>query len=73
MATIQKLLSVNQAVKLMHGRDSKCRRLLHEWGVIRDMDGTRVVIWQDVLDKLREGDEDTHHRREYRTRSYRQR
>lgn len=47
------ILSVTQAVKAMHGRDSKCREQLRRWGIIRDMNGTRCVIWGDVLDSLR--------------------
>jgi hypothetical protein len=52
--TPHSILSVNQAVKAMHGRDSRCRRQLRDWGVIRDMGGTPCVIYGDILAKLRE-------------------
>jgi hypothetical protein len=47
------IISVSRAVRAMHGRDTKCREQLRRWGVVRNMDGTRVVIWGDVLDSLR--------------------
>ena len=47
------ILSVNKAVKHMHGRDSMCRALLKEWGLIHHYGGVRVVIWGDVLNKIR--------------------
>ena len=50
------ILSVNEAVRLMHGRDSKCRQQLHDWGIVRDMSGTKCVVYGDILDRLRETD-----------------
>jgi len=52
--TPESILSVNQTIKRMPSRDSNCRALLRKWGIVRDMDGTKVVIWGDVLAKLRE-------------------
>ena len=47
------LLSLSDAAGLMPMGDAAAKRWMQEQGIVRDLAGRRVVIWGDVLDRLR--------------------
>ena len=49
------VLTVRQACELLPGHHSRARAWLERHGLVRDFDGTEVVVWGSVLDVL-EGD-----------------
>lgn len=51
------VLSEAEAVALLPGRDSVARAWLRERGLVRVTPLGRVVVWGEVVDALRAGDE----------------
>ncbi len=43
-------LSISQASALLPLRDSVARRAIEAAGIVRNVDGKRLVVWGDVLD-----------------------
>ncbi len=44
------VLSIETAATLLPIRDADARRLIEQAGIIRDLDGKRVVLWGDCAE-----------------------
>ena len=44
------VLSVSRAVELLPMRDAAARAAIEAAGIVRNVDGKRLVVWGDVLD-----------------------
>lgn len=50
---IAAILTVGDAAELMPGGYARRVAWLHAVGLVKDLDGDQVVVWGDVLEKLR--------------------